>query len=783
MFSIAVAGAVFVLAWNFRRFYQNSFLTFIGAAYLACSFIDLLHALAYKGMGILQGYDADLPTQLWIAARYLQSISLLAAPLFLKRRVHMAWLLAGFSAVTAPLLLSIFVWDIFPVCFVEGVGLSPFKITSEYVINLMLAGAIALLLRSRHAIDRRVLRWMVLSIAFTMLSELAFTFYVDVYGLSNLIGHFGKIIAYYLVYKAVIETEAGAIYANMTQLRETESALRARERILTGINRIFQEALTCPTEEALGAVCLAVAEQVTGSRFGFIGKHNEQTGMVDDIAISDPGWAACQITTQAGHGKKLPVGFPVRGLYGRVLREGKSFHTNAPANHPDSAGTPAGHPPLEAFLAAPLIDDRQPFGLVALGNRPGGYGEAELEALDALAPAIAQVLLNKRAESALRESEKRFRAVVESNMIGVFFTDLDTGAVTGANDEFLRIIGRSRAELEHGDLNWRAITPPDALAHEDRERFTAPSGQHLAPYEKEYLRPDGSRVPVIVGGSFLDDDHNAVVAYVLDNTERKRMTEELAQANAALLAYAERLKNSNRELEQFAFVASHDLQEPLRKIKMFGGRLEQQLARHPAVADAEQAADDMRRMQNAVERMQAMIDGLLELSRVNTRSGAFAPTLLTPVVEEVVADLEARVQASGGQVAVEELFTAEVDEQQIRRLFQNLIGNALKFHKPGVAPIIEISAALTRAATSAGDESTLWITVKDNGIGFDQKDAQRIFQPFQRLHGRSEYEGYGLGLSICQKIVERHSGRIEVRSQPGVGSEFCIILPVRQPGN
>jgi PAS domain S-box-containing protein len=229
LFSILIGGTIFVLAWNFRRFFNDSFLVFVGTSYLFFSLIDLAHTLVYYGMGIFQGYDANTPTQLWIAARSLQAVSLLAAPLFLGRKVKVEWLLAGFTLVTSLLLLSIFVWDTFPVCYIEGVGLTPFKIISEYLIDLILVAAVVLLLQKRSYLDPNVLRLLILSTLFTITGELFFTFYIDVYGLMNLVGHFCKIIASYLIYKAIVETAATSIYTDMTRIRQAESALRESE--------------------------------------------------------------------------------------------------------------------------------------------------------------------------------------------------------------------------------------------------------------------------------------------------------------------------------------------------------------------------------------------------------------------------------------------------------------------------------------------------------------------------------------------------------------------------
>lgn len=182
-------------------------------------------------------------------------------------------------------------------------------------------------------------------------------------------------------------------------------------------------------------------------------------------------------------------------------------------------------------------------------------------------------------------------------------------------------------------------------------------------------------------------------------------------------------------------------------------------------------------MEKAARRMQTMVQGLLERSRVNTRGGQFERVSLTDGVAEVITDLEMRIQAHHGQVVLERLPEVEADELQMRQLFLNLISNALKFQKPDGSPVVRITGRVMK--TKKG--SLAVIQVEDNGIGFDPQDSVRIFQPFQQLHGKSEYEGTGLGLSICQRIVERHQGSIHVRSAPGEGSTFIISLPIRQP--
>ena len=257
-------------------------------------------------------------------------------------------------------------------------------------------------------------------------------------------------------------------------------------------------------------------------------------------------------------------------------------------------------------------------------------------------------------------------------------------------------------------------------------------------------------------------------ARTLDRERRRlqalvaRHTHELAEKNT-------RLENSNRDLEHFAYVASHDLQEPLRKIQAFSDRV----AKQYATRLDDQGRDYLSRMNAAAARMQRLIEALLSLSRVSTKKQEHELIDLAPLVHEVLGDLEMRIQSTAGRVTVGELPRIEGDPVQVRQLFQNLIGNALKFHKPGEAPHVQVYA-LRRSPGQAE------VFIEDNGIGFDKKDAERVFMPFHRLHGRSEYEGTGIGLTICQKIVERHGGTIHAESTPGKGSRFVLSLPTQE---
>jgi PAS domain S-box-containing protein len=249
------------------------------------------------------------------------------------------------------------------------------------------------------------------------------------------------------------------------------------------------------------------------------------------------------------------------------------------------------------------------------------------------------------------------------------------------------------------------------------------------------------------------------------------------EAEEALLKKTNALARSNKELEDFASIASHDLQEPLRKIQAFGDRLKGKWAE----VLGPQGLDYLERMQHAAGRMQTLITDLLSFSRVTTKANPFVQVDLAKVANEVVSDLEIRITQVGGKVEIDDLPIIEADPTQMRQLFQNLIGNAMKFHKKDEPPLVHIQSQYVNGDhTSDSQDRWIRLTVSDNGIGFDEKYVEKIFSIFQRLHSHSEYEGTGVGLAICQKIAARHYGRITAESTFGKGTNFIITLPTVQ---
>ena len=252
------------------------------------------------------------------------------------------------------------------------------------------------------------------------------------------------------------------------------------------------------------------------------------------------------------------------------------------------------------------------------------------------------------------------------------------------------------------------------------------------------------------------------VGVSIDMTQRKKDAEQPK-------SYAIELQRNNKELEDFAFIASHDLQEPLRKITTFGDRLIEK-----TVDLDEHSRDYIERMGKSARRMKRFIEDLLLYSKVTTKQKHFELVDLEKKVKTVCEEMDHIIHSTHAVVNISNLPTIEGDNNQIHQLIVNLIFNSFKYKSEGKPPIINIFGKKK--------ENNYWeISIQDNGIGFDEKYADRIFKPFQRLHGRSKYEGSGLGLTICKKIVERHNGTISALSKPGVGTTFILTLPEKQP--
>ena len=435
-------------------------------------------------------------------------------------------------------------------------------------------------------------------------------------------------------------------------------------------------------------------------------------------------------------------------------------------------------------------------GIELTGRRPDGspfpieimLGPLENDEAVLVAAAIREINARKQAQRLLAQMERRYRGLLEAAPDAMVVVNQD-GKIVLLNLRAEKHFGYSREDLV-GQPVTRII--PNGFA----ERLIADDLRSAADAQAQEIgtgielvgqRQDGTSFPIEIMLSPLEsDDGMLVTAAIRDITARKEAAEELRrscqdveEAHAVerrLQAMSDELGRSNRDLQDFASIASHDLQEPLRKIQAFGDRL---VERSSEVLDDE-AKDYVRRMQNAAERMQSLIDDLLVYSKVTTQPEPPQLVDLGKVAAEVVSDLEERIRASGGTIHIGSLPTIVADPLQMRQLLQNLIANALKFHAVGVVPEVHVDATERRhgrGPNQSGDHDAWEIRVRDQGIGFEAQHAERIFAPFHRLNGRQAYEGTGMGLAICRRIAALHGGTITASSQPGAGATFLLTLP------
>ena len=378
----------------------------------------------------------------------------------------------------------------------------------------------------------------------------------------------------------------------------------------------------------------------------------------------------------------------------------------------------------------------------------------------------------KEAEDALRESEEKYRTILENIEDAYYEVDI-AGNFTFFNDSLCKISGYTKDELI-GMNNRQYMDQENAKKVYRAFNKVYNTGKPEKGFDYKFIRKDGNKGHANASISLMKDAEGQRIGFrgiIRDITQRKRAEEELKH-------YVDELERSNQELEQFAYIASHDLQEPLRMVASYTQLL---VRRYKGKLDSD-ADEFIAYAVDGATRMQDLINDLLTYSRIGTRGKDFEPTDCEAVFDRTLGNLQKAIEESGAKVTHDPLPTVMADDMQLGQLFQNLIGNAIKFRSEE-PPSIHVSCERIGKSAIGNPQSAMnkaWVfSVRDNGIGIDPEFTGRIFIIFQRLHKRREYPGTGIGLAVCKKIVERHGGRIWVESQPGKGSTFYFTIPLR----
>lgn len=554
-FSIVVGYSFFFIIWNSYQYVQNSYFLFTGIAYLFVSSIDFVHTIAFKGMPIF-----DYPfyaNQLWIAARSLESVSLLVGFILLKKNVVIKRkiIFSIFALITALFFLSIFYWKIFPICFVANEGQTLFKIVAEYVICFILLINIFLLRNLRDRFSPRIYRLLLASIISTIISETMFTLYVSNYDIANLLGHYFKIISFYLIYRAAIQ-----------------------------------------------------------------------------------------------HGLQEPYDF--------IFKE-------------------------------------------------------------------------------LSSTKDKLQTLIEMLPISMFETNKD-GQVIYQNKKMQQTFRKSLPFSIYELI-------PCSQEMEDKK--------NIENCECHIVNQKGETMTVLFYREKYCDNS---IGLLVDITELKKTEERLIQ--------------KNKEIEQFAYAASHDLKSPLIMVKGFLQILENKLFSQRVLTP--EIKEYIEFMSRALKRMTDLISDLLQYAVISEKKVSLKQIDLNTVLQTVKENLKQEILSSQAVIEYEKLPTVLGTETYWIQVFQNLIGNAIKYRKKEINPYIKIMTVSL--------SQSLLLIIKDNGIGIAREDLDKVFKPFVRLHTYDEIEGSGIGLATCKKIIETFGGQIWVESELGVGSSFFISLPIQE---
>lgn len=430
----------------------------------------------------------------------------------------------------------------------------------------------------------------------------------------------------------------------------------------------------------------------------------------------------------------------------------------------------------ENFLLPLKHDDGEVYAVLVMAHD----NTAIIDATKELQQANTEL---KQVIEKLRDSEERYYRMtneVEDYAIILISTE---GRIENWNRGAEKIIGYRADEIvgKHFSIFY---SPEDIKMNLPGKLLETASREGKSAFEGWRLRKDGTRFWGSIVMTALQDTDNNIIGFskvTRDLTERKIAEDKLQMYADELLQKNKELERSNSELSSFSYVASHDLQEPLRKIQGFGN-----LIMNSEISKLSDTGKDyFNRMVKAASRMQNLIDSLLEFSRTTTEARNFEEVDLNELLEEVKKDMRERIESSGAVIHSQKLPALRIIPFQFRQLLSNLISNAIKYARKDAIPVINILAKCIPAEEmndprAASSVNYYQFTIHDNGIGFEEEYAEKIFELFQRLHGKNEYVGSGIGLAICKKIVENHSGWINAESEPGAGSAFIFYIPVRE---
>ena len=810
LMSIIISGGIFIVGWNTRKYMDNSYFLVIGISFLYIAIIDLLHTLAYADMQIFIEYDANLPTQLWISARYWQAFSFLIGSFVIHKKVNSIYLFA-LSTIIISILIPFIFLRIFPDCYIVGLGLTPFKIISEYIIDIILFISLVLLYKNRNEFDKKIFLLMILSIISTMASELAFTFYFGVFDLPNVIGHLFKIVASFFAYKAIIET--GLENPFNLLFRKLKLSQQALEEKAIDLELAFSEA------DQLFNASLPLRVINTNCEV---------------LKVNDTFCRLFQITEEEILGKKccdiLPHKFcETKNCAMQQIQNGKDL-----AEYEINFELKNGE-----FLT--LIVNSVPFRQVK-GEFIG------------IIQNYTDISERKQIENKLKESEEKYRKLIEDSLEGVWVTD-ENAKTTLVNRSMANLLGYTVEEMMDRTLYEFLDDESKKIA---LKKFNNRKQGQEEIHEFDFLHKTGRKVYTIIKATPLFNEQNEFVggmSFVSDITEQKRAQEKvediaslplenpnpilrvskkyvlLANESAQTLftigegskipkslkesvneafinknvkeielelddkiysffitpiiganyvnIYGRDIterKKAEKRLERFVSTVSHELRTPISVLIMSMDFLNNH--KEKVTPEIEFQLKDA--ISRNIVLLNELVDDILTLSRIDEKKVKLVWKEYRPL--EIINDILTLMEPIGKDKDVN--FDTDIsphihlfgDSKRIDQIFRIFIDNAIKYSKNKSKVEIKASNNYYGPFNINQREGVLF-QIKDQGIGISEKDLPYIFERFFRSEQVSDIPGTGLGLSIAEELIKLHDGEIYVESEYGKGTTFSIFLP------
>ena len=795
LFSIIIAGGIFLVGWNSRKYMNNSFFLVLGVSSMFIAVIDLIHTLAYSGMNIFTGYDPNLPTSLWIAARYLQAGSCLFASLLIKKTIQPIYLFITYLSVAFILVFLIFA-TLFPVCYIVGIGLTPFKIVSEYIIDIILLVCLLIIIKNRTEFDKKVFSLMISSILATMIAELAFTFYFGVTELPNFIGHIFKIIAFYLLYKAIIqigiEEPFGLLFR---KIKRSELELKnIIEHSGVGITMVDENGVYLLVNKK-------AAEDLGENLENFIGKTLNDVfpeKIANEYLNSNRELIRDEISRSYQRTFDLPSGEKTFWIVEQPLKDIDGKNPSLLSVSTDITEKIKSESLLqEAELRYRTTFEQSPDGIVILDPetfKAVEFNDVVCNILGYSRDEFQKLLINdyditenteetkthveKISKEGRDDFETKFRRK-NGEIIDVFVTAkvIKLSGRIYFQSTFRDITERKKAEEKIRNLSKFPSENPNPVLRINNKQviYTNKTGEEL------FNIKEGSPIPNILEDSINDVLINKVIQDLEVNLNGRIYTlvvtpvKNVDYVNIYGMDITERKKAEER-LSQLISTVSHELRTPITVLLMSM----EYLTKHKDVLNKDLEEKLMDGISRNIQLLNDLADDILIVSRIDENRlelewKEYKPLLIINDILYLMAPI-GKEKNIDFEVNVDDNILLRGDSKRIDQVFRIIIDNAIKYSDENSKVEIKSIDSYQGKYNLNGNPGVLF-QFKDYGRGISTEDLPRIFERFFRSSNVNEIAGTGLGLAIAKDLIEAHKGNIFVESELGKGTTFNLFLP------